>query len=106
MKPVQDKDRWQVGAAPLVQDEAASGHCASAINRRLVTRFGDMVDVRNRGAVRINRFAGSIAAQESAPAVVRIWHAEQCREMTAHQARAFAAQLMEAAALAESQNGH
>lgn len=72
---------------------------------RLITRFGDMVDVRNRGAVRIGRFAGTAAAPEHAPAVVRLWYAEQCKEMSAHEARAFAAQLLAAAALADSQNG-
>ena len=73
---------------------------------RLITRFGEMVDVRNRGAVRISRFAGSTAAPQHAPAVVRLWHAEQCKEMTAHEARAFAEQLLAAAALADSQNSH
>lgn len=73
---------------------------------RLITRFGEMVDVRNRGSVRIGRFAGSTAAPQHAPAVVRLWHAEQCKEMSAHEARAFAAQLLAAAALADSQNGH
>ena len=73
---------------------------------RLITRFGEMVDVRNRGAVRISRLAGSTMAPQHAPAVVRLWHAEQCKEMTAHEARAFAAQLLAAAALADSQNSH
>lgn len=73
---------------------------------RLITRFGEMVDVRNRGAVRINRFAGSTTASHEAPAIVRLWHAEQCKEMSAHEARAFAAQLLAAAALADSQNSH
>lgn len=73
---------------------------------RLITRFGEMVDVRNRGAVRIGRFAGTGASTQHAPAVVRLWHAEQCKEITAHEARAFAAQLLAAAALADSQNGH
>lgn len=73
---------------------------------RLVTRFGDRVDVRNRGAVRIGRFAGSETAPRGAPAVVRVWDAEHCRELTAHEARAFAAQLLAAAALAENQNEH
>ena len=73
---------------------------------RLITRFGEMVDVRNRGAVRINRFAGSAVLPQHAPAVVRLWHAEQCKEITAHEARAFAAQLLAAAALVDSQNGY
>lgn len=79
---------------------------ASAAPARLITRFGEMVDVRNRGAVRIGRFAGSAVSPQHAPAVVRLWHAEQCKEITAHEARAFAAQLLAAAALADSQNSH
>lgn len=79
---------------------------APAIQKRLITRFGELVDVRNRGAVRIGRFAGSRSALENAPAVVRVWHAESCREMSSHEARAFAGQLLAAAALAESQNSH
>ncbi len=73
---------------------------------RLITRFGEMVDVRNRGMVRIGRFAGTTVSPQHAPAVVRLWYAEQCKEMSAHEARAFAAQLLAAAALADSQNSH
>lgn len=71
---------------------------------RLVTHFGEMVDVRNRDAVRIGRFAGTCSALQDTAAVVRVWTAEQCREMTSHEARAFASQLLAAAALAENQN--
>lgn len=71
---------------------------------RLITRFGDMVDVRNRGTLRIGRFAGTAASLQHAPAVVRLWHAEHCKEMSAHEAREFAGQLLAAAALADSQN--
>lgn len=78
----------------------------STTQPRLITRFGDMVDVRNRGVVRIGRFAGTGASPQHAPAVVRLWHAEHCKEMSAHEARAFAEQLMAAAALADSQNHH
>ena len=70
----------------------------------LVTRFGNSVDVRNRGALRMSRFAGSQTQSQPAPAVVRLWTAEQCHEFSAHQARGIAAQLLAAAELADSQN--
>lgn len=70
----------------------------------LITRFGNSVDVRNRGALRMSRFAGSQAEAQLAPAVVRLWTAEQCHEFSAHQARGIAAQLLAAADLADSQN--
>ena len=41
-----------------------------------------------------------------APAVVRLWVDDQCHELSAHEARAMAAQLLAAAALADKQNGH
>lgn len=65
----------------------------------LVTRFGETVDVRNRGTLRAAKSA-------IAPAVVRLWHDDQCREMNSHEARALAAQLIAAANLADVQNGH
>jgi hypothetical protein len=65
----------------------------------LVTRFGEAVDVRHRGTLR--------AAKSSVePAVVRLWHDDQCREMRSQDARALAAQLIAAANLADVQNGH
>lgn len=70
----------------------------------LITRFGNSVDVRNRGTLRMSRFAGSQTQVQSAPAVVRLWTAEQCHEFSAHQARGIAAQLIAAADLADSQN--
>ena len=90
---------------PVEGTSDAQERMASA-PRRLITRFGEMVDVRNRGGVRIGRFAGTAVSPQHAPAVVRLWHAEQCKEMTAHEARAFAGQLLAAAALADSQNSH
>jgi hypothetical protein len=72
----------------------------------ILTRFGDAVDVRRRGALRISRFAGTQPRTEEVPAVVRIWLADQCKELTTHQARALAEQLLAAATLAESQNCH
>ena len=70
----------------------------------LITRFGNSVDVRNRGALRMSRFAGSQMQAQSTPAVVRLWTAEQCHEFSAHHARGIAAQLLAAADLADSQN--
>jgi hypothetical protein len=72
----------------------------------ILTRFGDAVDVRRRGALRISRFAGTRPRTVDVPAVVRIWLADQCKELTAHQARALAAQLLAAASLVETQNCH
>jgi len=72
-----------------------------------VTRFGEAVDVRKRGALRMSRFAGSqMHATEAAPAVVRLWTDDQCQELSAHDARALAEQLLAAAAFADTQNGH
>jgi hypothetical protein len=65
----------------------------------LITRFGEAVDVRNRGTLRAAKSAVE-------PAVVRLWHDDQCREMSSHEARALAAQLIAAANLADVQNGH
>lgn len=79
---------------------------ATEERKPLVTRFGESVDVRNRGTLRMGRFAGSQAQTQAAPAVVRLWIAEQCHEFSAHQARGMAAQLLAAAALADSQNNH
>lgn len=70
----------------------------------LVRRFGDTVDVRNRGALRMLRLAGRQAPAADAPAVVRVWHGDACRELSVHDARALAAQLVEAASYAEQQN--
>lgn len=71
----------------------------AAAGSSLITRFGEAVDVRNRGTLRAAKSA-------IAPAVVRLWHDEQCREMSSHEARALAAQLIAAANLADVQNGH
>lgn len=71
-----------------------------------VTRFGENVDVRNRGTLRMGRFAGSQTQPQAAPAVVRLWSEDQCHELSAHQARGIAAQLLAAAALADTQNSH
>ena len=88
---------------------------AGSVRPALVTRFGSKVDVRNRGAVRIRRLAGGQLGQPGidgvsegsvpiAPAVVRLWHADRCDELTISEARALAAQLIAAAALADGQN--
>lgn len=89
------------------QTSALEDHPAATDNHEpILTRFGDVVDVRRRGALRLSRFAGTQPRTENVPAVVRIWMAEQCKELTSHQARALAAQLLEAASLADSQNCH
>lgn len=69
----------------------------------LVTRFSEQVDVRHRGVLRTSASISQINAGP-APAVVRLWRDSTCDEMSAREARALAAQLMEAAALAERQN--
>ena len=71
----------------------------AAAGSSLITRFGEAVDVRNRGTLRAAKSA-------IAPAVVRLWHDDLCREMSSHEARALAAQLLAAANLADAQNGH
>jgi hypothetical protein len=81
-------------------------HVVTENHEPILTRFGDAVDVRRRGALRLSRFAGTRPRTEDLPAVVRIWMADQCRELTTHQARALAEQLLAAAALADSQNCH
>jgi len=75
-------------------------------SRALITRFGDAIDVRNRGALKVGRIAGGQAQQRDTPAVVRIWSDDQCRELTSQQARILAAQLIAAADLADAQNSH
>lgn len=72
----------------------------------VATRFGQTVDVRNRGSLRIVRLTGNQLPAIEAPAVVRVWTGEQCRELSAHAARALAAQLLEAASHADLQNTH
>ena len=74
--------------------------------RALVTRFGDEIDVRNRGALKVGRIADGRNQVQDAPAVVRIWSDDQCRELSAQQARVLAAQLLAAADLADAQNSH
>jgi hypothetical protein len=89
------------------QTESLKEDAATADNYEpILTRFGDAVDVRRRGALRLSRFAGTQPRTEELPAVVRIWLADQCRELTTHQARALAEQLLAAASLADSQNCH
>ena len=73
---------------------------------RIATRFGPSVDVRNRGALRSIACLGSQVELSAQLAVVRIWSGESCRELSAHEARALAAQLNEAAFHAETQNGN
>ncbi len=72
--------------------------------RQAVQRFGTQIDVRNRGALRLGPSMRSAASTREQPAVVRMWHGEQCRELSAHEARALAAQLSAAALYAEQQN--
>jgi hypothetical protein len=62
------------------------------------------VDVRNRGALRLARLVGIQVPGKEAPAVVRIWSGDSCRELTTAEARALASQLLDAARHAEQQN--
>lgn len=89
-----------------VQSQSLKEESAADNHEPILTRFGDSVDVRRRGALRLSRFAGTRPRTEDVPAVVRIWMADQCKELTTHQARALAEQLLAAAALADSQNCH
>jgi len=96
MKPAPNPHFFVSSVAPAVS-QTTSG--APAGRQALVTRFGNAVDVRNRGTLR----AAKSAAE---PAVVRLWNDDQCRELSSHDARALAAQLIAAANLADMQNGH
>ena len=69
-----------------------------------ICRFGAQIDVRKRGALRLGPSARGESAKREQPAVVRIWNGEDCRELTAHEARALAAQLAAAAQFADEQN--
>jgi hypothetical protein len=75
-------------------------------HRTVVTRFGDAIDVRNRGALKVGRIADGRNQMSDSPAVVRIWSDDQCRELSSQQARILAAQLLAAADLADAQNSH
>jgi hypothetical protein len=72
--------------------------------RPVSTRFGDMVDVRNRGALRLARLVGIQVPGKEAPAVVRLWNGDTCRELSIAEARTLAEQLLDAACFAEQQN--
>lgn len=72
--------------------------------RPVSTRFGDMVDVRNRGALRLAKMVGIQIPDKEAPAVVRLWQGDHCRELSINEARALAEQLLDAACFAEQQN--
>ncbi len=78
--------------------------CKQELRIPVSTRFGDMVDVRSRGALRVMRLVGIQTPDSDTPAVVRLWSGETCRELSINQTRALAAQLIEAAAHAEQQN--
>lgn len=72
--------------------------------RPVRTRFGEMVDVRNRGALRLARMVGIQIPGKEAPAVVRLWNGDNCRELSIEEARSLAEQLLDAARFAEQQN--
>lgn len=79
--------------------------CAGERAPAISTRFGESVDVRNRGALRLARLVGIQVPELAAPAIVRLWSGETCRELTSGEARALAAQLIDAADHADAQNG-
>ena len=74
------------------------------LSSQLARRFGPVIDVRNRGALRFSPRSDRQGPSQDQPAVVRMWYGEQCRELSSHDARAMAAQLNEAAEYAERQN--
>lgn len=80
------------------------GSMGALQGRPVSTRFGDMVDVRNRGALRLARMVGIQIPGKEVPAVVRLWQGEHCRELSINEARALAEQLLNAACFAEQQN--
>jgi len=92
-------------AKTLVRPSPSTSETSTGrIRPALIRRFGHTVDVRNRGALRMLRLAGMQPSATDAPAVVRVWHGDACRELSVNDARALAAQLMEAATYAEQQN--
>ncbi len=81
----------------------AFGH-SSIDTAPVLTHFGEMVDVRKRGALRTMRLAGTPERNLDTPAVVRLWHEEHCRELSSQQARRLANHLLAAADLVDRQN--
>ena len=71
---------------------------------RVATRFGPSIDVRNRGALKVSARPGLQPNTNQQLAIVRIWNGDNCRELSVTDARAFASQLIAAAAYAEDQN--
>lgn len=76
---------------------------ATAISHRIATRFGPSVDVRHKGAFKTSTSSARLPGNRH-QAVVRLWTGNDCRELSVSEARAFAAELIAAAAFAESQN--
>ena len=74
------------------------------VSPRVARRFGPSVDVRNRGVLKAHARPILKANRNYQLAVVRIWQGDDCRELSVTEARAFAAQLIAAAAYAENQN--
>lgn len=91
---------WHIQNAPGIQ---TATHCWPQ-RESVRTRFGELVDVRNRGALRLARMVGIQIPGEDAPAVVRLWNGDSCRELSITEARALAEQLLGAANFAEFQN--
>lgn len=87
-----------------VQIQVKSSQGRLPVAASLVTHFGPDVDVRHRGVLRMPRHHMGDIPDTPAPAVVRLWQEVAFREFDAAQARALAAQLLAAAALAERQN--
>lgn len=90
----------QPPAAPAVNSATVY---PSVLPPRVATRFGPLVDVRNRGVLKAPRRVFQTINNPHC-AVVRVWQGDCCREMTAAEARSLAAQLMAAANHAENQN--
>jgi fermentation-respiration switch protein FrsA (DUF1100 family) len=91
----------------LTPCDAGQPNWTSASEKRtlpVITRFGEAVDVRHRGALRIRRFTDGQNPPQETPAVVRLWMDGECHELSTHHARALAAQLIAAATLADAQN--
>lgn len=87
-----------------IQTDIRLASHAAAHGRPVRTRFGELVDVRNRGALRLAKMVGIQIPGKEAPAVVRLWNGDSCRELTIAEARTLAEQLLDAASFAEQQN--
>lgn len=96
--------RDRIDASLPVVRSVAKMVANSAKARCVATRFGPSIDVRHRGVLKPLPHSRVAVAASQQLAVVRLWNGDCCRELSVLDARAFAAELIAAAAYAEQQN--